>query len=209
MKTIFALAAAVLMGSITINTANAQGAGNTANYRHMVEFSADDLVQTTLAFNRSKDANAQADNDTQLRLNLNYAYAIPAHRRLQVGGKFNYLKQTLPGPGDSENYGAKVGGYYNISGWNRTDEVDLMNSAYISAFIGFGWNNSYGNARVKDELTNAEMAIGKRMDLTRWGVGHVTYSPEVAFTTINSSTSASIDYTQSIELRLLQFSVLW
>jgi hypothetical protein len=51
--------------------------------------------------------------------------------------------------------------------------------------------------------------VGKRFPLDRWGIKHVTWTPELAFKFINSTTDESIDYSQSAQLRLLQFSVLF
>jgi hypothetical protein len=42
-----------------------------------------------------------------------------------------------------------------------------------------------------------------------FGVKHISYTPEVALQTINSTTNDSLDYSQSLEFRFLQFSVFF
>lgn len=200
MRTILALFSALFLG-----TAIAQ-----SDPGHMIEFNAENLVQTTLSFDKSRSKGVGTDSDTQLDFNMNYAYALPWMRKLQLGTRINYNKGTEPGFGDFENYGVDVGAIYNMSGQNRTGPIDLMNSAYVSLYLGLGWANEYsGISDRKDEFTKTTLALGKRFDLRPWGVNHVSYSPEIAFQAQNSTTGSSLEYSQSVQLRLLQFSVLW
>jgi len=178
--------------------------------RHMIDFRADSLIQTTLSFDKSKIKGSAADNDTQLDLNLNYAYSLPAQPRLQLGSKLNYNKGTQPGFGDFENYGLDVGAILNFSAWNNIDTVDLMNSAYLSFFIGMGWSNEYSGLQDrKNEFLSSVLALGKRWDLTRWKVGQLTYSPEIALENKSSTMGKALEYSQSLRFKALQFSFFW
>jgi hypothetical protein len=195
MKTIFALATALLIGT----SAYAQD-GTT----HMFEFNADSVLQGVLSFEKSKTRGGTSDNDTQLNLHLNYAYSIPSMPRLQVGGRANYEKGTEAGRGDLEDYSFEAGAIVNW--WE-----DLRNSPYASLYVGYGWANTYGNAAAgrKDEVITSTLAVGKRMALDAWGIRHLTYTPEIALENSNSTTGSALEYSQNIQFRFLQFSVFF
>lgn len=117
------------------------------------------------------------------------------------------LKESIPkideSAGDIENWGLQAGVIYNLSD-------DLQNAFYGSLFAGMLWNHEYGDSGAgNDEVTTATVAIGKRFNLERWGIKHVTYSPEVALQTRSSNTGRSFDYTQDLQFRFLQFSVFF
>jgi hypothetical protein len=178
--------------------------------RHMVDFSANSLIQTTLSFQHSKVRGEDGDNDTQLDINLNYAYALPMVPRLQLGTKINYDKGTDTTAGDYEDYGFKIGAIFNLSDWNSMDQVDLMNSVYASLYLGLNWANEYsGVGDRKNETRTTTLALGKRWDFKRWNLGHLTYSPEIALDSSNSTTGSSLEYAQSLQFRFLQFSLFW
>jgi hypothetical protein len=197
MKTIIALGTALLL----MGSAFAQEGGNGAGYKHMFEFNADSVLKGALSFDKSKTPGKDADNDTQLDLNLNYAYALPTMPRLQLGGRLNYLKDTNSG-GDIENYGLQVGAI-----WNHT--ADLQNSLYASLYLGMLWNKEYGSDGGNDEVRVSTIAVGKRFAMDRWGIKHLTYSPEIALQNQNSTTGGDFEYTQSLQFRFLQFSVFF
>jgi len=176
---------------------------------HMVEFSADSLLQTTLSFDRSKSRGSSGDDDTQLDLNLNYAYRIPSMNRFQAGTKISYNKGTEQSAGDFENYGLKVGGFLNFSSWYTPEAFDLLNSYYVSLFVGMDWSNNYSGGERKNEFMTSVLAYGKRFDLSHWKIAHLTYSPEIALENINSTMGKGLEYSQSIQFRLLQFSMFW
>lgn len=197
MKTIFALVAAVMVGSAYAQNTSS---GNT----HMIEFNADSVLQGILSFDKSKTRGASADNDTQLDLTLNYAYSLPMMPRLQLGGRVNYEKGTEAGRGDLEDYGLEVGAIINHS-------ADLRNALYASLYLGYGWANTYGNAAAgrKDEVMSSTLAVGKRFGLDRWGISHLTYTPEIALENVNSTTGSALEYSQNIQFRFLQFAVFF
>jgi hypothetical protein len=192
MKTILALTTALLMSSSVF-----------AQTTHMFEFNADSVLQGVLSFDKSKTRGNSADNDTQLGLNLNYAYSIPTMPRLQIGGRLNYEKGTEGGRGDFEDYSAQVGAIVNM--WD-----DLRDSPYASLYVGYGWDNTYGVSEGrKDEVLTSTLAVGKRFALDRWGIKHLTYTPEIALQNMNSTTGSALEYSQNIQLRFLQFSVFF
>lgn len=201
MKKILTLAVASLFNF----GAYAQSANNP---KHMINFAVDDLFLGTLNFDSSKARGQKSDNDTQLGLDLNYAYQLPMLRNLQVGAKVNYQKGAEAGRGDYEDYGADVGAYWNFQ--FKGNELDLKNSYYASLFVGYGWNNNYGSENGDDdEFFQSTAAIGKRFSLENWGIDYLTYTPEVALQSINSKTGGALEYSQSLQLRFLQFSVLF
>ncbi len=180
--------------------------GDTSN-KHMVEFNMDGPLAALATISRSKVRGQAAENDVNWNFNVNYAYQLPMMPKLQLGTRLNYLKQAaMPGRGDAEDYGLEVGAYYNL-------REDLRNTPYASLFLGVGWANTYGglegDTKRRDELTKSTLAIGHRFGLERFGVGHVTYNPEVALQSINSTTGGAIEYRQDIQFRLLQFSVFF
>jgi hypothetical protein len=195
MKTILAFATALVIST----SAYAQHDGT----RHMFEFNADSILQGILSFEKSKTRGNATDNSTQLDLSLNYAYSIPSMPRLQVGGRINYVKGTEAGRGDLEDYGAEAGAIVNM--WS-----DLRNSPYASLYLGLGWANTYGGtAGRKDEILSSTLAFGKRYSLERFGINSLTYTPEIAFENLNSTTGSNLEYAQSIQFRLLQFSAFF
>ncbi len=200
MKTILALAAALMMGT----SAYAQDSfGSASGTQHMFEFNADSVLQGVFSFDKSKTKGSSADNDTQLDLNLNYAYSIPTMPRLQVGGRVNYEKNTAGGRGDLEDYGLEVGAIVN---WM----ADLANSPYASLYLGVNWANTYGVSEGrKDEVLTGTVAVGKRFSMETLGIKHLTYSPEIALENLNSTTGSNLEYSQNIQLRFLQFSVFF
>ena len=91
---------------------------------------------------------------------------------------------------------------------------DFTQAAYLSAFVGMGYNQNFSKPtattrRFRDDLRTGTLALGKRVPLDRWGIKHVVYSPEVALTFTNSTTDESFDYRQAVELRLFQFSAFF
>ena len=198
MKTIFALATALMIGSAMAQPQDP---------KHMFEFNADSILQGILSFDKSKSRGGGVDNDTQLKLNLNYAYVLPNLRNMQVGSRFNYWKGTEGGRGDFEDYGLQVGGIWNFTAENRP--VNLMDSAYLSLYFGLGWANNYGEGLRKDEVLSSTLAFGKRFSLTKWGMNHVVYSPEIALQSLNSTTGGNLEYSQNLQFRFLQFSVFF
>lgn len=205
MKTIFALATALFVGSAFAQQPN--------NPKHMFEFNADSVLQGIFSFDKSK-TRGRSDNDTQLDLNLNYAYALPNIPQLQLGSRVNYNKGTEGGRGDFEDYGFEVGAIYNFS--PNMSEVDLMNSLYASLYLGLEWQNNYGGSGStsfdpgrKDEVLSSTIAVGKRYDLSRWGVNHLVYTPEIALENLNSTTGSTLEYSQNIQFRFLQFAVFF
>lgn len=174
---------------------------------HMINFQVDDLFLGSLNFDSSKSRGQDSDTDTQLNLDLNYAYALPTLRNLQVGAKVNYEKGTEGGRGDFEDYGADIGAIWNFQFGGK--QLDLKNSLYASLFVGYGWDNNYTGGNDDDEVFRTTGAIGKRFSLERWGIDYLTYTPEVALQSINSKTGGQLEYSQSLQLRFLQFSVLF
>jgi hypothetical protein len=200
MKKILTVVAASLMSL----TAFGQ---STTSPSHMIDFDADTVLQGSLDFDSGKSRGQKKDNDTQLKLNLNYAYTLPMLRNLQLGGRLDYNKGTEAGRGDFEDYGADIGAIWNFGTGGM--EPNLMNSFYASLFVGYGWANNYTSGTQDDEFFRSTAAIGKRFELTNWGISHLVYSPEVALQSINSKTGGSLEYSQNLQLRFLQFSVLF
>jgi hypothetical protein len=189
MKTILALATALFVG-----TAFAQETKN------MIEFNADSVLLANYAFNKSKTRSQDPDNDSQATFQGGYAMSLAAMPQLQVGGRVNYTKATKSN--DEENYGLQIGVI-----WNHIP--DLANALYASLYYGMQWNNTYGSANTSDENRLTTLAVGKRFDLKHWGVNHLTYTPEIALINQNSTTRSNIEYSQSVQLRVLQFSVFF
>jgi hypothetical protein len=189
MKTILALATALFVG-----TAFAQ------ETKHMIEFNADSVLLAKYAFNKSKTRGQSADNDSQSTMSAGYAMSMPSMPQLQLGGRVLYNKSTVTN--DEENYGAQVGVI-----WNHIP--DLSNALYASLYLGMQWNHTYGTAGSADENRLVTLALGKRFDLKYWGINHLTYTPEIALVNQNSTTKSNIEYRQSVELRLVQFSVFF
>ncbi len=194
MKTIYVLVTAFFVGS-----AFAQ------NTTHMIEFNADSIVQGLVSLDKSKTKGQDADTDTQMNLRLNYAYSLITLPALQLGGRLNYLKDTVAGRGDAEDYNFEVGVIYNF----MMQGTDLANSMYVSLYGGYGWANTYGSRHVKDEIFTSTFAVGKRFSMKRWGMENFVYSPEVALENVNSTTGSALEYTQNIQFRFLQFSVFF
>jgi hypothetical protein len=201
MKTIFALATALFVGSAFAQQPN--------NPKHMFEFNVDSVLQGFFSIDSSKSRGQKSDNDTQLNLNLNYAYSLPQAERIQLGGRVNYNKATDPGRGDYEDYGLEVGGIYNFN--PTMQEVNLMQSWYASLYLGLGWANNYsGVAPRKDEILTTTLAVGKRIPLNEYiGVDHFVYTPEIALESTNSTTGGALEYSQNLQFRFLQFAVFF
>lgn len=167
--------------------------------RHMLEFSPETMEAAVLSFDRIKSKGSDADNGTNLNFDMNYAYGIAPN--VQVGARFHYLS-GLSGANPSEGLNIQVGGIYNF-------DTDFTQSLYASLYLGAGWQQQFGNKGSRDDLRYMTLAVGKRFPLTMFGIKHVTYTPEIALQTVNSTTNDALDYSQSLQLRLLQFSVFF
>lgn len=195
----------------TVGSVNAQDGkspmDSSSGSRHMFEFGSDSSLLSVLSFSKSKTKGQDTSNNTNFNLDLNYAYSLPSMPRLQVGGRINYDKQdAIAGRGDGEDYGLAVGAIMN-------HKEDLRNSAYLAFYFGYGWAHTYGglvgNTKRRDEILTSTLSLGKRMSLEKFGINHLTYSPEVALQNVNSTTGGSIEYRQDIQFRLLQFSIFF
>lgn len=214
-KTILAVATALLMTSAFAdgsyrsgwfgnNRGTGMGTGQSASGggdTHMIESNVDSLIRGAYSFDKTKTRGSSADNDSQADLVLNYAFKF--HDNWQLGTRLNYLKQTAQA-GDIENYGFQIGAFYNFS-------ENLMQSFYISLFTGLEWQRTYGGAsgNPRDEIWKTTLAGGKRFTLARWNIAHLVYSPEIALVTANATTGTTVEYTQNIQLRFLQFSLFF
>ncbi|MFP5387168.1 MAG: outer membrane beta-barrel protein [Bacteriovoracia bacterium] len=199
MKKFFVLAA--------VSAFSVAASAQTNDPKHMINFDVGSVLQGSLNFDSSKARGQSSDNDTQLQLDLNYAYQLPMLKNVQAGIRFDYTKDTASGRGDYEDYGADIGAYWNFQ--RSGQELDLRNSFYASLFVGYGWANTYTAGTNDDEVFRTTAAFGKRIDLSDWGMGSLSYTPEVAFQSINSKTGGALEYTQNVQLRFLQFSVLF
>jgi len=169
--------------------------------RHMIEFNAQSLPTLVLGFKRDKSGGS-AETGTDLKFSVNYAYGI--HKFLQAAFRFNYNSALSGGSTsgtDVENVGGQVGVIVN-------SDSDFTNAAYLSLYLGAGYEQNFG-AQTREDLRTTQLAVGKRIPMARWGVKHVVYSPELALVNTNSTTNASFDYRQAVELRLFQFSAFF
>lgn len=181
-----------------------QGSGATAplanpGSRHMFEFNIDSIEAAALSFDKIKTKGQDTDSGSNIDLDLNYAYGV--HRLIQAGVRFNYFT-GVQGSEDQENLGLSFGAIFN-----HTD--DFQNAAYLSLYLGGGWAQQFGNDASRDDLRFGTLSIGKRWSLEPFGIKHVTYSPEVSFKVVNSTTDESLDYSQSLQFKILQFSVFF
>jgi hypothetical protein len=191
----------VLLSSFLAGSAFAQGT------THMFEFNADSMIKGLVSIDKSKTKGNNADNNLQFDMNLNYAYQLPSLPQLQLATRFNYNKGTTGGRGDFEDYGLAVGGIYNFN--PGMSSLDLTNAMYISLYVGFGWNHNYTSPRSTDEVLSGTVAVGRRFSLEPIGLKHITWSPEVAFQNLNSTTGSQLQYSQSLQFRVLQFSAFF
>jgi hypothetical protein len=167
--------------------------------RHMFEFNVDSAMRAAVSFDKIKTKGTSSDNNTNSDISFNYAYGV--HRFLQAGVRFNYFT-GVKGSEDEEDLALSFGAILNSS-------EDFTNAGFVSLYVGGGWAQQFGDNSSRDDLRFATLAIGKRFPLDRWGIKHVTYTPEVALKMTNSTTDESIDYAQSLQLRILQFSVFF
>jgi len=166
--------------------------------KQMFEFNVDSVVAAALSFDKSKVKGEEADNDSKASISLNYAYGVAP--LVQLGARLNYFN-GIYGSNDLEGMDFSIGGILN-------NMDDFTQSAYISLYLGAGWSQDFGS-KVRDDLRLSTLAVGKRFTLDQFGLKHVTYSPEVALKNISSTTGEGLDYSQSVELRVLQFSVFF
>lgn len=202
MKKVLALAGALMMGSAFAQTTGSSPLDSSTGSMHMFEFNADSVLRGLFSFDKSKTPGKSADNDLQTDLTLNYAYQLTTMPRLQLGGRFNYIRDTAS-VGDIENWGFQVGGILNSS-------ADLQNSYYASLYLGMQWNKDFGtgSGNIHDEVLVSTLAFGKRFSMENMGIKHLTYTPEIALQNRNS-TGGNLDYSQSLQFRFLQFSVFF
>ena len=167
--------------------------------RHMFEFNIDSILAAAISFDKVKTKGQDSDNDTNMQFSGNYFYGV--HPMLQIGGRVDYFN-GVGAVEDIETMSLDIGGYIN-------SDQDFSRAAFLGAFVGAGWAQQFGDTSSRDDLRQATVSIGKRFPLSRWGIRHITWTPELALKYQNSTTDQSLDYTQSLQLRILQFSVLF
>lgn len=210
MKKIFALGLSLMAGSLFAQDYNRdyefrqnmeanRVPAAAEGMRHMFEFNVDSVESAALSFDKIKTKGQDADNGTNIDLDLNYAYGV--HPNLQVGTRFEFFS-GVKGSEDAENLSLSVGGIFNTN-------PDFTRSPFVSLYVGAGWAQQFGNDSSRDDLRFATLSIGKRFPLEHLGLKHVVFSPEVSAKFVNSTTDESLDYSQSIQFKLLQFSVFF
>lgn len=167
--------------------------------RHMLEFSPEAMQAAVLSFDRIKSKGSDADSGTNLNFDVNYAYGVTQY--LQAGARFHYLS-GLSGANPTEGMSLQLGAIMNFM-------TDFAQAPYVSLYLGAGFDQQFGNNGSRDDLRLATLAVGKRVPLTMFGIKHISYTPEMALKTVNSTTNDSLDYSQSLEFRFLQFSVFF
>jgi hypothetical protein len=167
--------------------------------RHMFEFNIDSAMRAAVGFDKTKVRGGSSDNSTNYEFDLNYFYGV--HRLLQVGFRFEYFN-GLGRATDLERVDLQVGAYLN-------SEEDFSRAAFIGGFVGGGYSQTYGNQGARDDLRSATISVGKRFPLDRWGIKHVTYTPELALKYTNSTTDRALDYSQNLQLKILQFAIIF
>ena len=177
--------------------------GSAFAQKHMVEFNADSILLGQFAFKLTKDRADQNAEETKTGLLLlNYAYSVTEH--LQLGARGSYSK--FEGEGSKgENTGLSLGVIYNLG-------PDLRNAYYVSVYGGFEWSRYEDNTSPTDrgEEVFGRLSFGKRFPLTFLNLENVTYSPEVAMTSTSSTKSnSSVDWSQDLAFKFLQFSVFF
>lgn len=185
--------------ALTTSGAFAQELPGTPGMRHMLEFTPETMQAAVLSFDRIKTKNTDADSGANLDFGMNYAVTI--HRLLQTGVRFDYFS-GLSGANQGEGMTAQVGLIANMM-------EDFTNSPYASIFIGGGYEQQFGPNATRDDLRLGTFAVGKRFSLERFGMKHLTYSPELALQMKNSTNNESFDYSQSLQFRILQFSAFF
>lgn len=184
-------------GNLNVQNQDAKAADG---QRHMVEFTANSVPSLIYSIEKTKTKGTDSDNDSDTNLAFNYAYAI--HPNIQIGGAFNFFNGVFSN-NDVERMDLQAKAWFNFKGG------DLQNSAYVVAGLGAGYAQTFGNNGGRDDLVIASVGVGKRFSLQRFGVEHLTWSPEIALTNTNSTSDNSFDYRQATEFRVLQFSVIW
>lgn len=207
MKTILALVAALSVGTAFAQPVSGmvnveeQGAKAEKGQRHMIEFQADSVPSLIYSLEKVKVKGGDSDNESGSSFSFNYAYAI--HPNIQLGGKFNFFNGVFAN-NDVERMDLSVGGWFNFLGG------DLANSAYVSLLLGAGYAQTFGSNSSRDDLRLTTVAVGKRFGMgDRWGLNHLSWTPEIALVNENSTTNSTFNYRQATEFRVLQFSVLW
>lgn len=168
--------------------------------KHMVEFNADSVTLGTFNFSNSKDRGQDSSENKIWALSGNYAHSVTDH--IQAGTQFSYTKFHTASSGHSENLEILVGGIYNL-------DTDFRKSFYASVYAGWEWGHSTKpNASTEDFVS--KFGLGKRIPLSMFNLENVTYSPEVAFKSTNSTKSSSTtEWTQDLQIKFLQFSVFF
>ena len=121
MKAFIVLATVLMIGTNSYaETMGVSPLTSTTGTKHMFDFTADSVLRGIFSFGKSKIPGESSDSDIQMDLRLNYAYQLDSMPQIQLGGRFEYLKDTASA-GDIENWGFQVGGIWNQS-------TDLLNT---------------------------------------------------------------------------------
>ena len=166
--------------------------------KHMVNFDAGEIVGA-LRWDSSKEKGSSSTEDKMRGLTLNYAYTLTSY--LQVGAKVNYFRNSGDGY-TQEDYGFQVGAIYNHGS-------DIRSAYYASLYTGMDWQNAYEAGGSRDEILKTTVAVGKRFPLSFVNLENVVYSPELAWESLNPTKSSSTEWTQSLAVKFLNFSVFF
>jgi hypothetical protein len=160
-----------------------------AEYRHMISFGTQGLGWSGAAEKIHSDSGSDFDGIEYLfhNIGLNYAYRLTS--RLQLGGFYQAVHQeyrfkTANDVSRSENKSNSIGlfGIYNFS-----DE--LTNTFFLGLSIAnfrMQEENSHdilvaeskNPFELDDSGVTYELILGKRFTLKKWGIEHLTFSPQ-------------------------------
>jgi hypothetical protein len=168
--------------------------------KHMVQIGTDNTTIGNLSWQSEKTRGSNSEEQKAYYVFANYAMTLTDH--LQAGAKVELSKFTF-GDSASNTLGLQVGGIYNLN-------TDFRKSLYASLYVGWDWGHEVDDdfEDSRTEAFSSTLAVGQRFPLT-FISENVTYSPEIAYVTTNPTKSSDTEWTQSLEFRILQFSVFF
>lgn len=168
--------------------------------KHMVQIGTDNTTIGNLSWESEKTRGSNSSESKAAYAFANYAMTVTSN--LQAGVKGEIFNVSSDGS-SSDSFGLQVGGIYNL-------DTDLKKSLYASLYVGWEWGNQVDDT-FEDERTeefSSTLAVGKRFPLSFINE-NVTYSPEIAYVSKNPTKTSGTEWTQSLEFRIIQFSIFF
>lgn len=190
--------------------------------QHLVSVGTNGLGWSGVAtvFEWDEDKSGINENESSnSNINLNYAYIFQNNFMIGAGLSVESEKSEIKdSAGDTFSEEEATTAVSLGVGYNFND--DLNNSWWITGSFTTGSVRTESrdptatpvNSDSKSSFSGFEIAVGKRISLSSWGLGNISYSPSIEFGSIafsDDAEDAGLESASAVALNILKFDILF